>query len=328
MHDSQVASEPKSAPSAISTASQARLYDLDARTRDLLIESAPLMAKWSTKECKAKPLGGMEKWAKQNVVRSNDRPTSCEWYHGTWQYLRLLNMVAVPPWYSFYRRALSSLLRKKPQARVLISACADYGMLDTLLQAIIAAGTTPTVVICDICATPLLACDWYAKRHGLQIECICDNLFTTKSLAAESFDIIVTDEFFTVLSADDKPLAAARWKELLKPGGAVVTTAMIGKPTTPDLRARYAEKGRRLLTAKHDVFCAIDDSSEQLVQRIEQFATFHTRHMIVGDHDIRRLLSGFYLGFVVPTITPGECVNPTYSLQIVATLPHLHATAS
>lgn len=328
MHGSQVATEPTSATSTISTAPRTKLYDLDARTRDLLIESAPLMAGWSKTGCKAKPLGGMEKWAKQNVAHIDERPASCDWYHGTWQYMRLLNMVAVPPWYSFYRRALSSLLRKKPHARVLISACADYGMLDTLQQAVIVAGTTPTIIVCDICATPLRSCEWYAKRHGLQVECICDNLFTTKSLDAASFDIIVTDEFFTVLSAEDKPLAAARWKELLKPGGTVVTTAMIGQPTTPELRARYAEKGRRLLAANHDVFAAMEESVDEIAERIDRFATFHTRHMIVDEQEIRRLLSGFYLGFVVPTATPGECVNPTYSLQIVATRPHLHATAS
>lgn len=328
MQGSPVASEPKQATTAASAPSDDKLYTLDARTRDLLIESAPLMAKWSETECRTKGRGGMEQWAKQNLPSPDDRPTSCGWYHGTWQYLRILDMVAVPPWYRFYGRALSSALRKRPQARVLISACADYGMLATLHQAVVAAGTKPSIVICDICTTPLLACEWYAKRHGLEIECICDNLFTTNALAAGSFDIIVTDEFLTVLADADKPLAAARWRELLKPGGTVVTTAMIGGPTTPELRTRYAEKARRLLAANSDSFGTMEESPERLMERTDRFAKFHTRHMISGDKDIRTLFSGFYLGFVVPTITPGECVNPTYSLQIVATLPHIHAATS
>jgi hypothetical protein len=330
MHGSQIAfAPPGTVAAAVSsrTSPKIKLYELDEPTCKLLVGSAPLVAGWADAECKAKVQGGMEKWAKQNVAREAGRPSSCEWYHGTWQYLRLLNMVATPPWYSFYRRALGSLLQKKPRARVLISACADYGMLASLHQAANAVGAGPEIVICDICATPLRACEWYAQRYGLAVECICDNLFTTQSLAAGSFDIVVTDEFFTVLAAEDKPLAAARWKELLKPGGAVVTTAMIGKPTTADLRTSYAEKARRLLIANAGLFDEMNEGPARLAERFDKFATFHTRHMMVDEREVRTILSDFYVGFITLTATPGECVNPTYSLQIVATVPHVRPAA-
>ena len=141
------------------------LYALDAQTRRLLTESAPLMDKWSKHECRGKDCGGMEEWAKEHA---EDAVRSCGWYHGTWQYLRLLNMVAVPPWYGRYNEALSAILRRQPQAEVLISACADYGMLATLHEAIVTSGASPRIAIYDICRTPLLACEWYAARHGLE----------------------------------------------------------------------------------------------------------------------------------------------------------------
>ena len=103
------------------------------------------MESWSRVICQTKSEGGMEQWAKdQKVPEAN----TCSWYHGTWQYLRLLDMVAVPGWHSdFYMEALSSLLKKKPTADVLISAAADFGMLATLHLAVEAAGATDSFQI-------------------------------------------------------------------------------------------------------------------------------------------------------------------------------------
>jgi SAM-dependent methyltransferase len=329
MNESQMASQPMPVSTAQVPAARSKLYQLDAATCDLLMASAPLMAEWSRSKCKPKSRGGMEQWAKkQNDSANGGQTLSCDWYHGTWQYMRLLNMVAVPPWYGFYSRALGSVLDRKRQARVLISACADCGMLATLHQAVVASGATPTIIVCDICATPLLNARWYAERNGFAIECICDNILSTPSLAPGSFDLIVTDEFLTVLPAGDKPAAVARWKELLKPGGVLVTTAMIGGATTPELRKRYAERARRLLRETNDGGRIAPNGGEELIERLDRFAQFHTRHMIVDENEIRRLFSDFYLGFLVPTATPGECVNPTHSFQIVASLPHPRRTVS
>lgn len=323
MNESLIASQTTPVTTTRVPAARSTLYQLDAATSDLLMASAPLMAEWSRSECKAKSRGGMEQWAKkQNESANGGHPLSCDWYHGTWQYMRLLNMVAVPPWYGFYGRALDTLLSRKPQARVLISACADCGMLATLHQAIVTSGATPRIVVCDICATPLLNASWYAKRNGFEIECICDNILSSPSLEPGSFDLIVTDEFLTVLPASDKPAAVARWKELLKPGGAVVTTAMVGGATTPELRKRYAERARGLLRETSGDRRIASNGFDELIERADRFAQFHTRHMIVDENEIRRLFSGFYLGFLALTATPGECVNPTHSFQIVATRPH------
>ena len=134
---------------------QTELHTLAPQTRDVLIEGAPLMDQWSKTECKPKDVGGMEEWAKTH--KGDLQVDSCDWYHGTWQYLRLLDMVATPPWYTFYNDKLSALLRAKPDANVLISAAADFGMAATLIDAIKTAGTKPTITLYDICNTPLLA---------------------------------------------------------------------------------------------------------------------------------------------------------------------------
>jgi 2-polyprenyl-3-methyl-5-hydroxy-6-metoxy-1,4-benzoquinol methylase len=303
---------------SLSTMSPDSLYTLDPRTRELLIESAPLMESWSTTDCGSKDTGGMEEWAKTEKAQP---VASCDWYHGTWQYLRLLNMVAVPPWYEFYQEALTNVLRQRPNAKVLISAAADYGMLATLHDAVRATGAEPHIMVYDICCTPLRACQWYAERHGLTIDCVCANLLTCE-IPPASFDLIVTDEFLTVIKSLDKPLIVKRWRELLKPGGTLVTTAMIGGPTTPDLRQGYAERARRLLEDNTDSFPQHANGRRgELLQRFDQFASHHTRHMLSGEEEIRRLFEGFGTFSYVCTVTPGECVNPTSSFQIVATVP-------
>jgi acyl carrier protein len=119
------------AATALPTAQPNDLYRMDDETHRLLVELAPLMLQWSNTMCSRKNTGDMEEWAKSNHTNA-DQVLSCDWYHGTWQFLRLLNMVAVSPWYGFYNDALSSVLKNKPTAKVLISACADCGMLATL----------------------------------------------------------------------------------------------------------------------------------------------------------------------------------------------------
>lgn len=303
---------------SLSTTSVDSMYTLDASTRKLLIESAPLMEGWSATDCACKDAGGMEEWAKNQKVQP---VSSCDWYHGTWQYLRLLNMVAVPPWYEFYQEALSNVLRQHPKAEVLISAAADYGMLATLHEAIRATGAEPHIKVYDICRTPLRSCQWYAERHGLSIECVCANLLTC-DIPQASFDLIVTDEFLTVIKSSDKPLIVKRWRELLKPGGTLVTTAMIGGATTSELRQGYAERARRLLEENITSFPHHQNGRrDEILKKFDLFADHHTRHMLADEAEIRRLFDGFGTFSYVRTVTPGECVNPTASYQIVASVP-------
>lgn len=294
---------------------------LDARTRELLAESAPLMEQWSEQECARKLEGGMEEWAKNNHP---DKAAECDcaWYHGTWQYLRLLDMVAVPDWHrDFYNEALGNILKRKPNANVLISAAADYGMLAMLHEAMELTGSSPKVLIYDICKTPLRACEWYADRHGISIETRCENLLTGP-IPEAPFDLIVTDEFFTVLKSEYKPLISTKWRELLKPGGSVVTVAMMGGVTTPELRRRFAERACELLEASNGDYLSNQSTfpKEAVIDRFIAFAELHTRHMVTGESEVHSLLSGFDNVTCRRITTPGECVNPTDSFQIVASL--------
>jgi hypothetical protein len=290
--------------------SPAELEELIASSQ-FLIENGPAT-------CHAKDDGGMEEWAKREL-RNQTAASSCGWYHSTWQVLRLLNMVAVPRWYPFYNHALSSVLRVNPRANVLISAAADYGMLATLHDAVQLTGATPRITLYDICGTPLRSTEWFAKRHQIEVKYVRGNILET-DMPEAPFDLIVTDEFLSVLKDEWKWLATAAWKKLLAPGGTVVTTAMVGTPTTPELRASFASRSKELFT-KHRglVFPYVKDAdAAAMLQRLQTFADFHTRHMLKGPQDIAPLFKDFSALSYEVTRTPGECVNPTDSYQIVA----------
>jgi len=287
-----------------------------------LQESALYMNALAGDHCKPKETGGMEEWAIKNHPNAVQNPVYCDWYHGTWQILRLLNMVAVPKWYPFYRDTLADVLTRVKRPDVLISAAADYGMLCTLHQAMEYAGVEADITLIDICQSPLQSSEWYAARHGVSLKCKVDNLLSSR-IPEHGYDVVVTDEFLTVLKDPDKPTIVNQWRGILKPGGVLVTTAMIGKPTTMGLRDSYAARARERLT-QYGLQLFPNYSTEmedRLIADCARFASFHTRHMLRDENQIRALFTdaGFKFQVLAEVETPGECVNPTYSFQIAAT---------
>jgi hypothetical protein len=96
---------------------------------------------------------------------------------------------------------------------------------------------------------------------------------------------------------------------------------MVGGVTTPELRQGYAERAQRLLDGHADSFPQHQNGGrDNLLELFHRFASVHTRHMLSGEEEIRRLFAGFGQVSFERTVTPGECVNPTDSFQIVATL--------
>ena len=295
------------------------MYGLTTDDVRLLQESSVQMDKWAMETCAKKNTGGMEEWAKESEAIENAEDISCGWYHSTWQYMRLLNMVAVPNWYPFYCEEISNVLKNKTNPKVFISACADYGMLAKLHEAMIFSNTNPTIVIYDICQTPLTSCKWYAEKNDLKITCKTGNIITDP-IPEAPFDLIITDEFLTVLKDEYKPLITAKWRELLAPDGVLVTTCMIGKPTTPELRRKFENRGRLLFEANRSMMMPFVRNGEEkaMLSRISKFAELHTRYMVENEDVLNNLFKDYKTFNHSTVVTPGECVNPTLSFQIVA----------
>ena len=155
----------------------------------------------------------------------------CSWYHGFWQYLRIIGIVAAPERHAgFYTQALGGLAESGDYPRVLISANADYAMLAHLLHAYGGHAENIEIMVLDICETPLMLCKWYGARQGVRIETeACD---IVRWDTTRQFDLIVTHSFLPMLPAPARQSLVAKWQAVLRPGGKVVSTTRINPDWT------------------------------------------------------------------------------------------------
>jgi len=117
----------------------------------------------------AEPLVRSADWlgAMAELTCSRSGESSCAWYHGTWQYLRLLDLVSSPWWHaSFFRNAIGRQSAGRSDIRVLISGCADFSTY-ALVQG--QAADSAKITALDLCPTPLMATSWYARRIGAPV---------------------------------------------------------------------------------------------------------------------------------------------------------------
>jgi hypothetical protein len=135
---------------------------------------------------------------------------SCEWYHGPWQYLRLLGMVMTPDVHAdFFHCELKAALRSGPR-RILICGAADYAMLSHVSFASAAEGGIHETTVVDICPTPLLSCAWYAQRYNLAINTIRSDVFDSQ-FRDGSFDVVATDAMLTRFSRLQRAALVSEW---------------------------------------------------------------------------------------------------------------------
>jgi hypothetical protein len=151
--------------------------------------------------------------------------SNCAWYHGTWQYLRLLQMVSTPTWHhEFYSTHLFKEFAARKESRVLIPGTADYSMLAYVQAAGNRANTSLDLHVLDLCQTPLFACKWFAKKNGFNISTHQADILSANVMELGSFDIICTDAFLTRFSGDDRSKVIERLFSLLKADGKLITT--------------------------------------------------------------------------------------------------------
>ncbi len=184
----------------------------------------------------------------------------CSAYHTSWQPLRLLDATSTPRWHAgFYtesfRRWSDAVLDRNDdeQVNVLITGLADYAMLYWIAQSV-----APTVRdrcvfhVLDICQTPLESCKWLQRRltrceppMKLDLEVYHRDVFHN-GLPSATYDLIASDAFLTrFASADEKQRLLHEWMRLLRPGGALVTTARVREhpeDITPDGRTAFVDR--------------------------------------------------------------------------------------
>jgi SAM-dependent methyltransferase len=238
----------------------------------------------------------------------------CDWYHGAWQYLRLLNLVSTPTWHSeFYLEWLGTAAAKVQSPRALITGTADYSMLAYVCAAADVSGIKIDVL--DMCATPLFACRWFAKQLGLRIGTIEDDLFEI-SAPIGIYDLICCDAFLTRFGPTELGRVTKAWGRLLRPGGMLVTTVRIHprfvSARDPETAARdFRERAEQ---RAHRWRPFLNRSPVEIGELAEVYARRMKSNDLGSELAIREVLkqAGFEVLFEELASVPGELYPTTY----------------
>ncbi|WKZ44279.1 MAG: methyltransferase domain-containing protein [Anaerolineales bacterium] len=180
---------------------------LDESTK-LMLRSADIMKRQARRYCRGSYLTGNK--------------ASCEWYHASWQYLRILGLVSTPDWHDeFYKKSFTNAFNSGARD-VLISGMADYSILDHLIRAIPSAMVNNVVIsVLDICWTPIEICRWFdnwyeeKKKVHLNLRYNQRDALNT-DYNDETFDLITTDAFLTRFDEEERERLVTEWHRILK----------------------------------------------------------------------------------------------------------------
>jgi SAM-dependent methyltransferase len=236
------------------------------------------------------------------------RGTTCAWYHGIWQYLRLFDLNTTPRDHAaFYRAALIEPIRAGDR-RLLVSGTADYALPACLLWICRLAGAKPDITVLDICPTPLRLCEWYAERQGATIATAAVNILDYDDPAP--FDVVATHSFLGRFAPDERVALVSRWHRLLRPGGRVVMVNRI-RPDAPDIVRFTPEQGERFVgrvrQAAEGAGRAVDISADALVAMAQDYAAGHRMIPVRSTEEIVQLLEAG--GFRIDQLTVGPVAS-------------------
>ena len=257
--------------------------------RELLAQSAPLALRWADECCRPDP-------------RTGER---CDWSHGLWQVLRLMELVVSPQRHDdFYRAAFAGVEGTGgAPPRVLVSGTADYAMPALALECFRARGVEPELTVLDRCETPVRLTDWYAQQAGALVQGVVSDIldFVPAGDAAGGFDAICTDSFFGRFAPEERPALVAKWASLLRPGGVLVTVNVLragGGASPVGFDAAQALAFLESVSQRASALPAgLDLPPAELARRATEYARHHGSHAIASLEALRALFedAGFTL---------------------------------
>jgi SAM-dependent methyltransferase len=161
---------------------------------------------------------------------------SCAWYHGFWQYLRVLGMGTTPAGHAdFFFQAFEAVAAPRP--RVLIAGGADYAMFAYALAACRVRGLEAEFSMIDWCETPLMLSRWYGERESTPLTTVCRDLL--EPVDESRYDVVCTQALLGHFSPQQRPRLVANWHRALRPGGLVITANRL-RPGAADAPAAFS----------------------------------------------------------------------------------------
>jgi 2-polyprenyl-3-methyl-5-hydroxy-6-metoxy-1,4-benzoquinol methylase len=275
-------------------------------------------------------------WGLAPQLCSKDPTTGerCSWYHGIWQFLRIMGLASSAAQRAgFYLRSIRMSCAGLAAPRILISGTADYAMLALVMASLQDRGSPPAVTVIDICETPLHLNRWYAERGSWRIETVCGNVLDFQ--APEPFDVVCTDGFFSRVPVARRPALAAKWRELLRPSGRVIATNRLHPESknektgfSPARAQAFREAVRSAMAEKRD---AIRVDPQELMRQAEIYAARHDTYPLVSMEEIRGVFeeTGFRIDLLSAVSRAREQQNETHGRETrQKSVAQMHLVAS
>lgn len=147
--------------------------------------------------------------------------SGCGWYHGIWQYLRLIGMGKTLSGQGRWYLDRIALHRKRPNVSVLISGCADYSAFAHAITGLDLGGAdapgVARIVAVDRCRTPLELNQYLSGRAGVPVENHQSDILEFET--DQRFDLIFTSSFLGFFNPAQRLELFKKYVSLLKPGG-------------------------------------------------------------------------------------------------------------
>lgn len=182
---------------------------------------------------------------------------TCQPYHRMYPWVRLLGVRgSVANDHDALLGTIEAQARTGTR-RVLVSGCADTGVLAYVIAGFQRAGLEADVVVVDRCETPLEANRWFAAQHGWSVETWRGDI---RDFVGQDFDLVVAHNFLGhFIEADQRTTVARVWHDALVPGGAVyAVTGRRSATDTPDATPRVA-RAEQFLAALRAPYAAMSD---------------------------------------------------------------------
>jgi len=170
------------------------------------------------------------------------------------------------------------------------------------------------IMVLDICETPLMLCKWYGAREEVRVETHACDIVQWET--TRQFDLIVTHSFLPMLPAPARQLLVAKWREVLRPGGKVVSTTRINPDwaeadihSDPD-RVKGFHKNAWRQALKWQNVVGVD--AEQLAAAAENYMRRMKSFSFTSEDELRTLFtaSGFAFDMLNIVTVAGNVGRP------------------
>jgi SAM-dependent methyltransferase len=255
---------------------------------------------------------------------------SCAALHVVWQDLRRLGLAATPQRHAeFFSRFLTHSGSSRSPRRVLISAAADFGMLELVVDAHRAVGVPVEPTVVDLCPTPLLLCAWYGAQVGIPVRTLASDFLAVHD--PEAFDVVCTHSVLRSFPRAAQAKVLAHWREQLRPGGALVTVTRIDVDGDSPVSASAAQADAFAARAEAEArrVPALAPEAADLAARARRFAAAAVSHPVGSERDLVALVEAAGLviehlevrrigGALTSEETAPGAVQPAHYAELVA----------